>query len=743
MHRIYPGPTTDNILNFPAALAALKRWLLWRGGDRVDQTTGEVKLNKVPVNPHDLTNADTTDPLTWGTLDECIAALPLALEEWEIENPDAYRGGGIGFVFTEQDNLVGFDLDNCVDPVTGEIEQWARDIVDTLDSYTEITPSGTGLHVIVQGTLPPKGRRKGAIEMYSTQRFFTMTGWRLVDAPVGVFSRQAEIDRVWCGVFGATVGQPVWLRDTSGNTTNPVPYVLAAIQDAPDGTPYAMFGETQTGWPLTQCIPAPAFAAQTAPIILEDSAIIAKASVAANNDKLLSLVNGHWADRYPSQSEADMALCYMLAFWTQDATQLDRLFRGTKLMRPKWDEKRGALTYGEMTVKEALARVTEHYTASAAAGYIAPTYGPAPSGSNGTKASGASSYTTSGNGTNGATLSVTVATPAQWGFAFDPTLGVDARDLMRMKRVPPRFLVDGLIPDGMVILAAPAKSYKSYFSLSLALATIGECDWCDTFPVNDNGNVVFFGLESPLMQLRNRLHQLRPTFVAERSPHALTFFTGMQALPTFRNGLRETVERVIEYYAPRLIVIDPLSYLYRLGRQDDLASATLDLLWPLAEVAASAGVTIFAPEHMRKRSKEDVSVVDQLAGSHIKAAIVHGLLMLHREGEDIIIETTMRDAASQELALTLTFDADALCMRWDFKGSAATLGTKRLDTVKALVLGELKLRRHPMRVRDLIANLKLPDTEATKANLRQILRRADRDRDVAMSQSGEYYWIGQ
>jgi hypothetical protein len=117
--------------------------------------------------------------------------------------------------------------------------------------------------------------------------------------------------------------------------------------------------------------------------------------------------------------------------------------------------------------------------------------------------------------------------------------------------------------------------------------------------------------------------------------------------------------------------------------------------------------------------------------------------MLHREGEDIIIETTMRDAASQELALTLTFDADALCMRWDFKGSAATLGTKRLDTVRALVLGELKLRRHPMRVHDLIVNLKLPDTEATKNHIRQVLYHAERAGEVACSRRGEYYWIGQ
>ena len=339
------------------------------------------------------------------------------------------------------------------------------------------------------------------------------------------------------------------------------------------------------------------------------------------------------------------------------------------------------------------------------------------------------------------------AAPAQdWGsppFTFDFSAGVRARDLVRQMMVPPRFLVDKLIPDGLTILAAPAKSYKSYFSLSLALATIGEGAWCDTFPVNETGNVVFFGLESPPMQLRNRLHQLCPGFRHDSSPHDLIFFSGMHALPTFKNGLQQALEQVIEHYKPRLIVIDPLSYLYRLGRQDDLASATLDLLWPLAEMASQAQVAIVAPEHMRKRSKDDVSVVDQLAGSHIKAAIVHGLLMLHREGEDLIIETTMRDAPSQEFAVTLTFDETQHTLSWGYKGTMTTLGQSRLASMKTKVLDELKTRHYPMKVMDLILHCGLVNTDLTKDNVRQILHKAEQEGLIASSKRGEYYWIGQ
>ena len=100
---LYTGPTAEDLDRIPADLKARPQWVLWRGEDRIDQQTGEVKLNKIPIDPQTLHNADTTDPTTWGTFEQCVAALPIALEEWEHENPDAYRGGGIGFVFAADD----------------------------------------------------------------------------------------------------------------------------------------------------------------------------------------------------------------------------------------------------------------------------------------------------------------------------------------------------------------------------------------------------------------------------------------------------------------------------------------------------------------------------------------------------------------------------------------------------------------------------------------------------------------
>jgi putative DNA primase/helicase len=316
---MYSGPTAEDLDRIPAELKACPQWVLWRGADRIDTTTGEVTgLNKTPIDPQTLRHASTTDQQTWGTFAQCVAALPVALEEWEHANPGAYRGGGLGFVFTSGDPYCGVDLDHCRDPDTGEIAAWAQRIIETLASYTEVTPSATGLHVLVQGVLPPTGRKKGAIEMYSHARFFTMTGWHL---PSTTRSIEARLE------------------------------VLTALHAATFGTPQGTHPQNLSP-PLT-----------SPPPFLEDAALLAKARAAKNGPKVEALWAGDTTG-YPSPSEADLGLCLLLAFWTSDPTQLDRLFRQSGRMRDKWDERHGAQTYGAQTIAKALELQREHYTAA-------------------------------------------------------------------------------------------------------------------------------------------------------------------------------------------------------------------------------------------------------------------------------------------------------------------------------------------------------------------------------------------
>jgi len=139
--------------NIPEELKARSQWVEWRA-------VGE-KPDKVPHSARTGRKASSTDLMTWSTFEE-------ALEAYQHGDYD-----GVGFVFSSGDPYTGIDLDDCVDE-GGEIAPWALEIVRYFDSYTELSATGTGLHIIVRGDVP--NGRKGGIEVYSSKRFFTVTG---------------------------------------------------------------------------------------------------------------------------------------------------------------------------------------------------------------------------------------------------------------------------------------------------------------------------------------------------------------------------------------------------------------------------------------------------------------------------------------------------------------------------------------------------------------------------------------
>jgi primase-polymerase (primpol)-like protein len=162
---LYTGPSSQDLNRIPKDLKILPQWVLWRGADRVNPQTGEVKLDKIPICPETLRHASVTDTETWSSFQQCVQALPCALEEWEHDDPAGYRGGGIGFVVTLEDPYTGIDLDKCRDAQTSTIAAWALEIIEALVSYTEISPSQTGIRIFVKGALPPMGRKRGSVEI--------------------------------------------------------------------------------------------------------------------------------------------------------------------------------------------------------------------------------------------------------------------------------------------------------------------------------------------------------------------------------------------------------------------------------------------------------------------------------------------------------------------------------------------------------------------------------------------------
>ncbi len=140
--------------NVPEELKVRPQWVVWKA-------VGE-KPDKVPYSAKTGCKASSTDLMTWSTFEEVL----------EAYEKDSYAG--VGFVFCSGDPYTGIDLDDCVDEENGEIAVWALEIVRYLDSYTELSVTGSGLHIIVRGDLP--NRRKDGVEAYSSKRFFTVTG---------------------------------------------------------------------------------------------------------------------------------------------------------------------------------------------------------------------------------------------------------------------------------------------------------------------------------------------------------------------------------------------------------------------------------------------------------------------------------------------------------------------------------------------------------------------------------------
>ncbi|MCC6680722.1 MAG: hypothetical protein IT445_07450 [Phycisphaeraceae bacterium] len=293
------------VANTPDCLKQRAQWVCWKYVER------DGKPTKCPVNARTGELADSTAPGTWASFDEAIAA---------AQSSDQLAG--VGYVFATDDPHCGIDLDRCIDPTGGAFKPWAQRIISNIGSYTEVSPSGTGVKIFVIAEKPGERCRRryedGEVEMYDRDRFFTVTGARCETVPATVESRQDQINTLYVEVFGETdePAKPAAVRLPSDNGH------------------------------------------------LDDAEIIRLASTRRNGrgEKFAQLWAGDWNAHFNSWSEADSSVIFTLAYYTKDAGQIDRMFRGSGLMRDKWDEYHGEQTYGNMTITKALAKVAKQYT---------------------------------------------------------------------------------------------------------------------------------------------------------------------------------------------------------------------------------------------------------------------------------------------------------------------------------------------------------------------------------------------
>ena len=288
-----------NYQNIPQELRNLKQWGLFE----LKWVEARKKNTKITINPYDGSAGKSNDPSTWSDFDTAMRALN-----------DVERADGLAFYFAN--GYVGLDIDH----IDSNLEDWRagdndpnnlvnkfQDLTD--NTYMEVSQSGTGIHAIFKGKIPGKRRRKGNYEMYQTGRFFALTGNNIIPDPTIKSMSDDEMKTLYEFLFGKD--NIVQLHSESDNIT-PVDLSVAEIikraeNSAKTGTRFTMF------------------------------------------------MKGGWEQFYSSHSEADMAFANDLAFWTgRDFHKMDTIFRNSSLMREKFDEKRGAVTYGTSLLNKAI-----------------------------------------------------------------------------------------------------------------------------------------------------------------------------------------------------------------------------------------------------------------------------------------------------------------------------------------------------------------------------------------------------
>ena len=284
----------------PQELKSLPNWVGWK------LETKNNKPTKVPYSRPGV-NASTKDPKAWVSFND-------------VCNIISSKEKGIGFVF-DGNGILGIDLDHCFN-IDGTIISKFKDVLFALNSYTEVSPSGNGLHIFIKckeipyysRDLPTDehpegmehfGKKKNNLEIYSKVRYFTITGIKWNGCPPDI--KEYSVEEIY------KVCDPI----------------LEISRDTKPTTP-AVFMSTS----------------------LTDEKIIDIASKAQNSQKFNSLMSGSKSEYNNDDSAADMALASLLAFYSNDPNQIERIMRSSGLRRSKWDNHKSYLK--SMTIQKAI-----------------------------------------------------------------------------------------------------------------------------------------------------------------------------------------------------------------------------------------------------------------------------------------------------------------------------------------------------------------------------------------------------
>lgn len=521
----------ENLL--PPELVCRPQWVWWKAEKR------NGKWTKIPYSSNSGDKASANNPRSW-----CDFRNTAELHE---RHPESM---GIGFEFDAADPFVGVDLDHCIE-ADGTIASWAEPWLARFSStYQEISPSGTGVKLIARTSKPiGKGRKKtnwpvpgAAVEMYDRGRFFTITG------------------SVFNGVHVTA--------DCTG-VLHDLHTAMAETQD--NGKP--------TGVKFVQM---PSSAAD-----LSDDEIIQKCLDSSNGDKFHELWTGAIPDG--SHSEADLALCSLLAFFCgpDSHDRVDRLFRQSGLIRDKWNRD----DYRAATLEKALNR-SEFWSPTPRDPPPAPIY------------------------------------PFE---DAKPRLqtGLLASDIINKEMPPIRWAIDGMLPEGLAVLSGRPKMGKSWIALQMAIAiSNGEHLWGHKVI---QGDVLYLSLEDKERRLKSRMQLLIPEQERRVNLHRLHIFNQW---PRWDKGGREEISNWLEMHSDaRLVIVDVWKKIApaKSGKSSEY-DEEYTILGPIQQMLLHHNIAMLVVTHNRKPSKDgEGDFVDEVLGSSAITGSADTIMGFRRE----------------------------------------------------------------------------------------------------------------
>lgn len=540
--------------NIPKKLQQRDQWVMWKA--LPNEKTG--KMKKVPFQPNGK-EAKSNDPATWTSFNKVLSTLR------------SKRGtfSGIGYVFSKEGPYCGIDFDGCVNE-DGQIEGWALGWITRFNSYAEWSPSGKGIHIICSGNLGTRSGKHTSIKdtdhdigIFGTERYFTFTGDLLKGRQPNIRAAQEAIDELYSS-----------LKETGGT-------------QIPEGKGF----EDNFGVKMEP--------QQIAPSV---EAILDKIKKALNADKIQALIAGDTTG-YASQSEADEALCFHLAFYTVDAAQIYEIIQTTELYlldkrdsgHRKWDRH----TYLAPTIGNALWMVSDRFKWSR---------------------------------TPKAKPKQKADEPPEPTPAFELPEAISATDLVAQPDEPiPMIIGKGLIPvGGYTILGGYAKEGKTTIAVQIVVCAATGEDFL-TFPVEKKHVVLYLHLENSNPLMKQIVKDLIAGWGSEVKPDNLFILNGQGFCIENIDDRRQLRNRLIEMNID-LCVIDPISLAMK--RDQNSYEVVRELLLVIKKIGEDTGTTFLLIHNMRKPGIGKFEAIHGLTGSSAWGNIAESIIGLEPWGVD-------------------------------------------------------------------------------------------------------------